>query len=145
MVTKIIDNVWDDTPVDVTAEANFIWSIANKLRGSYMPDKYGDVIIPMTIIRRFECALAATKDKVRAKYEENPNHPPKALCRISKYQFYNTSGYDLAELCNESESIAENFKSYVRSFSANVQDILNELEIEKCSKNNCKQTCSNIV
>ena len=131
MVNKIIDNVWDDTPVDVTAEANFIWSIANKLRGSYMPDKYGDVIIPMTIIRRFECALAATKDKVNAKYEENPNHPPKALCRISKYQFYNTSGYDLAELCNESESIAENFKSYVRGFSANVQDILNELEIEK--------------
>ena len=67
MVNKIIDNVWDDTPVDVTAEANFIWSIANKLRGSYMPDKYGDVIIPMTIIRRFECALAETKDKVRAK------------------------------------------------------------------------------
>ncbi len=131
MVNKIIDNVWDDTPVDVTPEANFIWSIANKLRGSYMPDKYGDVIIPMTIIRRFECALAETKDKVRAKYEENPNHPPKALCRISKYQFYNTSGYDLAELCNESESIAENFKAYVRGFSANVQDILNELEIEK--------------
>ena len=131
MVNKIIDNVWDDTPVDVTPEANFIWSIANKLRGSYMPDKYGDVIIPMTIIRRFECALAATKDKVSAKYEENPNHPPKALCRISKYQFYNTSGYDLAELCNEAESIAENFKSYVRGFSANVQDILNELEIEK--------------
>ena len=131
MVNKIIDNVWDDTTVYVTAEANFIWSIANKLRGSYMPDKYGDVIIPMTIIRRFECALAATKGKVSAKYEENPNHPPKALCRISKYQFYNTSGYDLAELCNESESIAENFKSYVRSFSANVQDILNELEIEK--------------
>ena len=46
---------WDDTPVDITAEANFIWSIANKLRGSYMPDKYGDVIIPMVIIRRFEC------------------------------------------------------------------------------------------
>ena len=43
--------LWDETPIDVTAEANFIWSIANKLRGSYMPDKYGDVIIPMTIIR----------------------------------------------------------------------------------------------
>ena len=47
--------LWDETPIDVTAEANFIWSIANKLRGSYMPDKYGDVIIPMVIIRRFEC------------------------------------------------------------------------------------------
>ena len=38
----IFDATWDETPVDVTAEANFIWSIANKLRGSYMPDKYGD-------------------------------------------------------------------------------------------------------
>lgn len=116
MVNKIIDNVWDDTPVDVTAEANFIWSIANKLRGSYMPDKYGDVIIPMTIIRRFECALAATKDKVNAKYEENPNHPPKALCRISKYQFYNTSGYDLAELCTTfNKELLENYKKNIFS------------------------------
>ena len=49
--------LWDDNPVDITAEANFIWSIANKLRGSYMPDKYGDVIIPMTIIRRCRRAV----------------------------------------------------------------------------------------
>lgn len=48
-----LNAIWDEAPVDVTAEANFIWSIANKLRGSYMPDKYGDVIIPMVIIRRF--------------------------------------------------------------------------------------------
>ena len=44
-MSQIVNELWDDTPVDVTAEANFIWSIANKLRGSYMPDKYGDVII----------------------------------------------------------------------------------------------------
>ena len=58
------DVLWDDNPVDVTAEANFIWSIANKLRGTYMPDKYGDVIIPMTIIRRVECAQESTKEAV---------------------------------------------------------------------------------
>ena len=58
MTNKIIDTMWDETPINITQEANFIWSIANKLRGSYMPDKYGDVIIPMTVIRRFECALA---------------------------------------------------------------------------------------
>ena len=52
-----LNAIWDEAPVDITAEANFIWSIANKLRGSYMPDKYGDVIIPMVIIRRFEDAL----------------------------------------------------------------------------------------
>ena len=141
MSNKIIDTFWDETPIDVTPEANFIWSIANKLRGSYMPDKYGDVIIPMTIIRRFECALQATKAAVVKKFEANPNHPAKALCRISGYQFYNTSGYDLTELCNDSDNIAANFKSYIGGFSSNVQDILTELEInthiDKMDKDGC--------
>ena len=53
---KVVDVMWDDSPVDVSAEVNFIWSIANKLRGPYRSDKYKDVIIPMTIIRRFECS-----------------------------------------------------------------------------------------
>lgn len=128
---KIIDTMWDESPVDVTQEANFIWSIANKLRGSYMPDKYGDVIIPMTIIRRFECALENTKKKVTDAFKANPNFPAKALCKISGYQFYCTSEYDLTELCNDSDHIATNFKSYVNGFSSNVQDILNELEIAK--------------
>ena len=61
---KKIDAMWDDSPIDVSAEVNFIWSIANKLRGPYQSDKYKDVIIPMVIIRRFECALAKTKDVV---------------------------------------------------------------------------------
>lgn len=74
---KIIDTMWDDSPIDVTQEANFIWSIANKLRGSYMPDKYGDVIIPMTIIRRLECALESTKPKVIEAYKANSNEPAK--------------------------------------------------------------------
>lgn len=138
---RIIDTFWDESPIDVTQEANFIWSIANKLRGSYMPDKYGDVIIPMTIVRRFECALAEKKEIVRATFEKDPKHPPKALCRLSGYQFYNTSGYDLAELCNDADYIADNFKSYIKGFSANVQDILNELEIythiDKMDKDGC--------
>lgn len=128
---KIIDTYWDESPIDVTQEANFIWSIANKLRGSYMPDKYGDVVIPMTIIRRFECALESTKDKVLEKTKINPNHPAKALYRISGFQFYNTSEYNIKELCNDSEHIASNFKSYINGFSTNVQDILNQLEINK--------------
>ena len=53
--------------VQVTDQANFIWNIANKLRGAYMPDKYGDVIIPMTIVRRFECSLADTKKEILEK------------------------------------------------------------------------------
>lgn len=61
-----VDPMWDDAPVSVANEVSFIWSIANKLRPTYSSDKYKDVIIPMTIIRRFECALAPTKDKVVA-------------------------------------------------------------------------------
>jgi len=108
---RIIDAMWDDTPIDVSSEVNFIWSIANKLRGPYHSDKYKDVIIPMTIIRRFECALAPTKKAVVAQYKANPDKTAKAMYRDSGFQFYNTSEYDIAELLNDSESIAANFKS----------------------------------
>lgn len=99
MVEKqTIDAMWDDSPVDVSTEVNFIWSIANKLRGTYQSDKYKDVIIPMVIIRRFECALAPTKQKVVDQFKANPAYPAKAMYRVSGYQFYNTSEFDLAEL-----------------------------------------------
>ena len=128
-LNRKIDMLWDDNPVDVTAEANFIWSIANKLRGTYMPDKYGDVIIPMTILRRFECALEPTKAAVVATYEATPSIPALALERKSGFQFYNVSHYDLKELQNESEHLAENFQNYIDGFSANVQDIMKQLKL----------------
>ena len=144
MTNKILDTMWDDNPIDITQEANFIWSIANKLRGSYMPDHYGDVIIPMTILRRFECALEEKKQAVLDMYESNATLPPKALCRISGYQFYNTSHYSLAELCNDSKNIAANFKSYINGFSPNVQEIFRELSmdshIDKMDKDGCLYT-----
>lgn len=141
---KVVDVMWDDSPVDVSAEVNFIWSIANKLRGPYRSDKYKDVIIPMTIIRRFECALAPTKQKVVEQFKANPNFPAKAMYRISGFQFYNTSEFDLAELVNGADHIAANFKSYLQGFSANVLEILMSKErglnfgeeIDKMDKNN---------
>ena len=141
---RVIDAMWDDSPIDVSTEVNFIWSIANKLRGPYRSDKYKDVIIPMTIIRRFECALAPTKAAVVAKFKENPNFPAKAMQRISGFQFYNTSEFDLAELVNDADHIAANFKSYLQGFSANVLEILMSKErglnfgeeIDKMDKNN---------
>lgn len=141
---NIIDAMWDDAPIDVSSEVNFIWSIANKLRGPYQSDKYKDVIIPMTIIRRFECALAHTKKAVVDKYNADPTYPAKAMYRISGFQFYNTSGYDLAELVNDADHIAANFKSYIQGFSPNVQEILLSAEkgldfykqIDKMDKNN---------
>ena len=138
---KKFDTMWDDNPVDITAEANFIWSIANKLRGSYMPDKYGDVVIPMTIMRRFECVLEPTKKKVVEQYKKNKDYPAKAMQKISGYQFYNTSPYTLKELCNDPDHIAANFREYKNGFSANVQDIFNELNMEDHIKKMDKDGC----
>lgn len=146
-MAKNIDVLWDDNPIDITSEANFIWSIANKLRGVYMPDKYGDVIIPMTIIRRLECALEPTKQAVVEKFQQNPNYPEKAMYRISGFQFYNTSEFTLKELCNDADHIEANFKAYVESFSPNVQTLLNDEDtlnlgshIKTMSKGGCLYT-----
>ena len=139
MIQKI-DPMWDDKPIDVSSEVNFIWSIANKLRGPYQSDKYKDVIIPMTILRRFECALAPTKKAVVEQFKKNPNYPELALKRLSGYQFYNTSRFDLAELCNDSDHLVANLNAYIEGFSANVQGIIRNLEfdrqIEKMDKHN---------
>lgn len=128
---KTIDTLWDDNPIDVSKEVNFIWSIANKLRGPYQSDKYKDVIIPMVIIRRFECALNDTKDAVVEQYKKMPTYPAKAMYKISGYQFYNTSDFTLAELVNDADHLASNFKSYINGFSANIQDIIKNLEFDK--------------
>lgn len=147
MTNQNIDVLWDDNPVDITSEANFIWSIANKLRGVYMPDKYGDVIIPMTIIRRLECALETTKQAVVDQFKKKPTYPEKAMYRISGYQFYNTSEFTLKELCNDADHIEANFKAYVESFSSNVQSLLNDEDtlnlkshIKTMSKGGCLYT-----
>ena len=142
--TKNRNIINDEAPIDVTREVNFIWSVANKLRGTYQSDKYKDVIIPMTIIRRFECALAPTKDKVVAKAKTDPEFPAKAMYEISGYHFYNSSEFDLAELTNDSENLAANLKSYLQGFSNNVKEILLSSEkgldfgkqIDKMDKNN---------
>lgn len=137
----LLEAMTDDVSIDITQEANFIWSIANKLRGVYMPDKYGDVIIPMTVIRRFECVLEKTKDAVVEKYNDNKSYPERAMYRISGKPFYNTSRFTLKELCNDPDNIQSNFIEYIESFSSNVLDILNQLEIKthirKMNKENC--------
>lgn len=134
------DVMFDDTSIDVSKEVALVWSIANSLRGAYTSDKYKDVIIPMVILRRFECALAETKQAVVNKYKANPKLPAALLEKASGYPFYNTSEFTLARLLNDSDNIAENFISYIENFSANVQTIFNNLDfkkqIEKMDKNN---------
>ena len=123
---------YDDNPVDVTAEVNFIWNIANKLRGTYQSDKYKDVIIPMTIIRRFECALVKTKDRTQeiAKIF-GEGCPDEVLFKETGVGYFNLSDFTLKTLLDEPDNLAENFRSYIDKFSGNVKEILQSLEFDK--------------
>ncbi|MDR1247566.1 MAG: type I restriction-modification system subunit M [Clostridiales Family XIII bacterium] len=137
---RITEVMMDDTSINVSKEVDLVFSIANSLRGAYKSDKYKDVIIPMIIIRRFECALAKTKDAVVEAFEAKRDIPPQILESKSGYKFYNTSRFTLAELLNDADNIVSNFKSYIENFSANVQSIIRNLdfekEIDKMDKNN---------
>ena len=145
---KLTKVMLDDNSLDVSKEVAMVFSIANTLRGSYRADKYKDVIIPMIIIRRLECALQLkTKDgktrqeKVAAKYAKNKKTPKQVLESLSGYPFYNTSTFTLKNLLDEAPSIVENFTFYIESFSPNIQDILIDKlnfreEIKKLDKNN---------
>lgn len=115
---------------EIVDDSNFIWSIANNIRNAYMPDKYGDVIIPMTIIRRFECSLAPTKKKVIDLIEKYGDVSDEELYEKTGYPFYNKSKFDLAELLNDADHLAENFKSYIQGFSPNVKEILFGTDVE---------------
>ncbi len=120
----------DEQHIDVSKEVNLVLSIANSLRGSFEAEKYKDVIIPMVIIRRFECALEETKEKLINYYEKNPNKPAQFYEKETGYPFYNTSRYSLKKLLDDSDNIELNFNSYIDAFSENVKEILNNLEIK---------------
>lgn len=120
----------DEQHIDVSKEVNLVLSIANSLRGSFEAEKYKDVIIPMVIIRRFECALEETKEKLINYHEKNPNKPAQFYEKETGYPFYNTSRYSLKKLLDDSDNIESNFNSYIDAFSENVKEILNNLEIK---------------
>ncbi len=128
---RITEVMMDDTSINVSKEVELVFSIANSLRGAYKSDKYKDVIIPMIIIRRFECALANKKDAVVDAFEKKRDIPPQILEAISGYKFYNTSRFTLAKLLNDADNIVTNFKSYIEGFSTNVQSIIRNLDFDK--------------
>lgn len=137
---RITEVMMDDNSINVSKEVDLVFSIANSLRGAYKSDKYKDVIIPMIIIRRFECALKDTKDAVVDAFGKKRDIPPQILESISGYKFYNTSQYNLKKLLNDADNIVTNFKRYIEGFSSNIQSIIRNLdfekEIEKMDKSN---------
>lgn len=117
--------------LDVKKQIDTVFSIANTLRGTYQPDKYRDVIIPMVILRRVECALSATKDAVCEAYEANPGIADAMLRRKSGYAFYNTSRWTLGKLLGDSAQLHKNLPTYIDAFSPNIKQIFADLEFDK--------------
>lgn len=116
-----------ENKLNISEEVQLILSIANQLRGPFKEDEYQNVIIPMTICRRFECILEKTKDDVLKEYEEGERNE-KALRKISKYCIYNTSKFTLKTLLNDPDNIKSNFVDYLNSFNSTAKDIFTQMK-----------------
>lgn len=121
---------------NINAKANLIWEVATKLVGVFKPHEYGKVILPMTVLKRFDDILKPTKQAVLEKYEEVKNFEVKDafLTEASGYSFYNTSKYDFEKLLSDPDNIESNFKNYLNGFSDNIIDIMNNFRFEDILK-----------
>ena len=118
--------------VNVSEKAALIWAIADKLTGVYKPHEYGEIILPLTVLRRFDCILADTKDKVVEKYESVKDIAMKdiLLRQASQHDFYNTSKYTFEKLLDDPDNIEINFRDFINGFSQNVLDIYDNFRFD---------------
>lgn len=118
----------------VSEKASLIWSIADKLVGVYKPHEYGDVILPLTVLKRFDSVLSDTKDKVlemAKKYPETFAKRDFILKETAGQKFYNTSKYDFKKLLDDPDNIEENFYNYINGYSDEVKDIIKNFDLNK--------------
>ncbi len=109
---------------------NFVWSIADQLRGVYKPHQYGGVILPLTILRRLDCILEPTRDEVRSLAKKYDGGALDVQVRQKTgFRFYNTSEYDFAKLLAEPDQLRANLIDYISRFSANI-DVFERFKFE---------------
>lgn len=127
--------------INFTEKANFIWSVADLLRGNFKQSEYGKVILPFTVLRRFDCVLAPSKEKI---LEMNStltvsNKAP-IFKRVTGHDYYNLSRYDFEKLIDDASGIETNLRDYINGFSDDVKEILDHFEmggvIERLKKAN---------
>jgi type I restriction enzyme M protein len=117
---------------NISEKAALIWAIADKLTGVYKPHEYGEVILPLTVIRRFDCILSDTKDAVLEKYENIKALPMRdvLLRKASGQPFYNSSKFTFERLLSDPDNIEANFRDYLNGFSENVQNIIEKFKFD---------------
>lgn len=130
-----IDDRQQQTTVNVQEKANLIWAIADKLVGVYKPHEYGNVILPMCVIKRFEDTLAPTREKVLQTNKELDEKKIEMkrgfLERAAGQKFYNLSRFTFETLLADPDNIKDNFESYLNHFSENVIDIIHRMDFQK--------------
>lgn len=137
------EQIQQQTSINVQEKANLIWAIADKLVGIYKPHEYGNVILPMCVIKRFEDTLLPTKEAVLKRNAElDAAHievKTGFLCKTAGQSFFNLSPFTFQTLLADADNIRDNFESYLNNFSENVIDIIHRMdflkEIEKMDKN----------
>lgn len=118
----------------VNEKANLIWSVADKIAGVYKPHEYGDVILPLTVLKRFDSVLEETKEKVleaSKKYPETFAQRDFILKQTAGQNFYNTSKYDFKKLLDDPDNIEANLKNYINGFSKEVDDIIKNFDFDR--------------
>lgn len=124
--------------------ANFIWGVADLLRGDYKQSEYGRVILPLTVLRRLDCVLEPTKEKILEKLTRVKSLSPTAAEEVLKKQvklsFFNKSKFDFEKLIADPADIASNLRNYINGFSKNARTILEHFtfndHIERLDKAN---------
>ncbi|MFY9268237.1 MAG: class I SAM-dependent DNA methyltransferase [Candidatus Manganitrophaceae bacterium] len=115
--------------------ANFILSICNLLRGPYKRNEYRKVILPLTVLRRFDCLLAPTKAEVLKKHAGIKTKPESVvrslLQKTTGRPFYNLSKLDFSTLLNDPNQLAPNLNDYISKFSKNVRDIMDRFAFDQ--------------
>jgi type I restriction enzyme M protein len=119
---------------DHTYFSNLIWSIADLLRGPYRPPQYERVMLPMTVLRRFDCVLAPTKTKVVSEHERSKGGKVSGdaldirLNKVAGQRFHNHSPLDFARLKGDPDNVNKHLVSYINGFSTNVRRIFEYFE-----------------
>ena len=130
-----INELQQQTTVNVQEKANLIWAIADKLVGVYKPHEYGNVILPMCVVKRFEDTLAPTKQKVldmnKQLDEDGITVKQGFLEKAAGQKFYNLSPFTFETLLSDPENIRENFESYLNHFSENVIDVIHRMKFQQ--------------
>ncbi|MEV8545086.1 class I SAM-dependent DNA methyltransferase [Streptomyces sp. NPDC051572] len=117
-----------------TELANHAWSVADLLRGDYKQSDYGKVILPFTVLRRLECVLEPTREKVVetvAKFAGQEMDTDHFLRKASGHSFYNTSELTLRKIAADPQNAAKNLQIYVGAFSNNAREVLDKYEFNQ--------------